>query len=70
MLWPLIRTVLGKTVLMKGHNIHFDREIKEIKPKLYQLPLLVWSTLHSIRVEGFGSDSWKIEFCCSECNRV
>ena len=34
---------LGKTVLMRGHNICFNGEILKIIPKLSLLFLLIWS---------------------------
>ena len=38
----------GETVLMRGHSICFWAKLKKIIPKLSLLPLLSWSSVHSI----------------------
>ena len=45
------KNCLNETVLMMGHNIHFNGEIWIIIPKLSRLPLLIWSTLLSCSLE-------------------
>ena len=40
-------THLGEMVLMKGQNIYFQSKVKEIIPKLFLLPFLVWSNVSS-----------------------
>ena len=52
MLLPLIRT--GETVLMMGLNIRVKGVIWEIIPKLFLLPLLVWSTALPIIILTFS----------------